>query len=433
MKKNPIVALSLAVAFVAGGMFSVPVHEMMQHPEIARAAVSDAVPEGYTPIYTIDDLYAVRNDLSGNYILMNDIDLSETAPGGDWDCGYGWKPIGGNEEGKFKGVFDGNGYAVKNMHIYGTPNANFLGLFGSCDYGASAFETKIVHLSLVDVDIDVQLNDSTQSDFSIGSIAGYAPNISECYVNGSIKVDYKGNNLSDTKIGGIAGENFRFIKNCFNACDLVIFSNCSAETYHNIGGISGYLNNGGISGCYNIGDIIISFSEVDQSKSYVGNIVGDGYNLLGTSNKLNTSYYNKANSLYTTYNYEAATSYAKDNEFSNVMGLTVGMMKSKSAYTGFDFDEVWTIDPNADYPYPTLRNVPYVSASEEQPTTEPTTEETEAPTYDPTEPGSNPSSDSPLKGDVNEDGVVNAVDASIILIYASKIGLGNDVSIDDLY
>ena len=89
MKKNPIVALSLAVAFVAGGMFSVPVHEMMQHPETARAAVSATVPEGYTPIYTIDDLYAVRNDLSGNYILMNDIDLSETAPGGDWDCGYG--------------------------------------------------------------------------------------------------------------------------------------------------------------------------------------------------------------------------------------------------------------------------------------------------------------------------------------------------------
>jgi len=34
-------------------------------------------------IYTIADLYAVNNDLQGNYLLMNDLDLSAaTAPGG---------------------------------------------------------------------------------------------------------------------------------------------------------------------------------------------------------------------------------------------------------------------------------------------------------------------------------------------------------------
>ena len=44
-----------------------------------------AIPEGYTPIYDAADLYAIRNNLEGNYIMMADIDLSEaTAPGENW-------------------------------------------------------------------------------------------------------------------------------------------------------------------------------------------------------------------------------------------------------------------------------------------------------------------------------------------------------------
>jgi hypothetical protein len=40
----------------------------------------------YQEIRTIADLYAIRDNLRGNYILMNDIDLSEaTAKGGSWD------------------------------------------------------------------------------------------------------------------------------------------------------------------------------------------------------------------------------------------------------------------------------------------------------------------------------------------------------------
>ena len=97
-------------------------------------------------------------------------------------------------------------------------------------------------------------------------------------------------------------------------------------------------------------------------------------------------------------------------------------MKSQSAFN-FDFDNVWTIDPASEYPYPTLQEVPYVSSSgsSPQPTTEPEQNET------------NPSSDSSLKGDINGDGKVDAVDAAIILRYASMIGAGYQVSIDDLY
>ena len=68
--------------------------------EISSVSAEESIPDGYTPIRTIEDLYGINNDLSGNYILMNDIDMTEdTAPGGDWDInGTGWEPIGSSAD-----------------------------------------------------------------------------------------------------------------------------------------------------------------------------------------------------------------------------------------------------------------------------------------------------------------------------------------------
>ena len=89
-------------------------------------AQETSVPDGYTGIYNIADLDGIRNDPSGNYILMNDIDMTEdTKKGGDWDSGMGWTPI---EE--FSGVLDGNGYQIIGMNIYteGTSGQMYIGL-----------------------------------------------------------------------------------------------------------------------------------------------------------------------------------------------------------------------------------------------------------------------------------------------------------------
>ncbi|MBR1591765.1 MAG: hypothetical protein IJ666_02000 [Ruminococcus sp.] len=413
-----ITSAFLTAAIVAGGVFSSPVNNIAVNPQTASAAVYDTVPSGYMPVYTIDDLYAIRNNLSGKYILMNDIDLSETAKGGDWDSGNGWKPIGDTNSGAFKGSFDGNGYAIKNIHIFGEPDEQYIGLFGKCDFGSGGYETLISNLALTDVSIDVQLNDNKSADCWVGSVAGYAPNISNCYVTGNISVKYTGNSEYTTFIGGIAGENFRFIKNCFNACNLVISSDCKNNTYHNIGGISGFLNNGGINCCYNVGDITFKFSNSDQSRLYIGDIVGDGYNLLNTSDKLNTSYYSKANPIHSAFDNVSATSYAADSEFKNVAGLTAGQMKSQAAFTGFDFDEIWTIDSTAEYPYPTLKNVPYVASNS---TTEPSTEK----------PSDIPAN-SIAKCDINGDGKIDSSDASLILKYYAYLSSGGRDEIDTM-
>ena len=65
------------------------------------------VPYGYTPIRTAQELDSIRNNLSGKYILMNDIDLGEYE---------NWVPIGTKKQ-PFSGIFDGNNHSIKNLNI----------------------------------------------------------------------------------------------------------------------------------------------------------------------------------------------------------------------------------------------------------------------------------------------------------------------------
>ncbi len=77
------------------------------------------------------DLDAVRDDLGGSYLLMNDLDsttsgylelASETANGG-----MGWEPIGTSDDG-FTGYFNGQGYEMRELFI-NRPHQDCVGLF----------------------------------------------------------------------------------------------------------------------------------------------------------------------------------------------------------------------------------------------------------------------------------------------------------------
>ena len=43
---------------------------------LQEVSTKTSVPSGYTPIYDAEDLANIANDMTGKYILMNDIDLS---------------------------------------------------------------------------------------------------------------------------------------------------------------------------------------------------------------------------------------------------------------------------------------------------------------------------------------------------------------------
>ena len=70
----------------------------------------------YTFVQTAEDFKAIRNNLDGKYVLLNNIDLG----------GAEWTPFG-TEQSPFTGVLDGNGYNINNVNINGN---NYVGLFG---------------------------------------------------------------------------------------------------------------------------------------------------------------------------------------------------------------------------------------------------------------------------------------------------------------
>lgn len=280
----------------------------------AQDASVEVVPEGYIGIYDIADLYGIRNDLSANYILMKDIDMSEdTAEGGDWNLtGHGWTPIDG-----FKGTFDGNGHRIIGMHIYGEMK-QAVGLFGETENE----DISIRNLAMVDVDINVNMKDNI-----IGSIVGNAgvgkAEIERCYVTGNIV--YSGRAYT---VGGVIGRAYRIrLYNVYSGCNIT----GNVEYDSTIAGIIGFTE-GEINNCYCTGTI----SRSDEGKTY--SIIGS----------------NIRNFLQVTNCYTLSGTANTDNEGCTVLFPT--QLKDKRTLVGFDFDNVWEIDPYCDYPYPQLKS-----------------------------------------------------------------------------
>lgn len=287
------------------------------------------IPEGYTPIYDIADLYAIRNNPENNYILMNDIDMTEdTSEGGDYDCGTGWDSIE-----TFNGILDGNGHRIIGMHIFGKP------IQGSdWKYTDSALfeelqgKAVIKNLGMVNCDINITL---CEKEYHIGSIAGvsYGDRIENCYSSGNITLQ----GINDGRtiyIGGLVGMAFSTIENCYNLCEI----DCTqAETYYQaLGGICG-LADETINQCYNVGNMR-------------GNLQGDAS--IGALMGKVQSFCNNCCYLKGT----ASQGMGDRADNADCISLTETQMKNPKLFTGYDFEEIWEIDPYCSYQYPQLKD-----------------------------------------------------------------------------
>lgn len=273
-----------------------------------------AIPEGYTPIYDAADLYAIRNDLEGNYIMMADIDLSEaTAPGGELDTGNGWEPIQ-----DFAGTLDGNGHYIKGLTIYGDPKSEYVGLFG---YSNS--KIKICNLGMIDVSINIERTSSRSGQTAAllvrgGGYYSFETEIENCFVTGQISSN-KG------VVSGVCVYNC----SCKNVYNLVKISYTSDTDNNYTAGIGFDVVS---RRAYNCGEINNGDGNSKNGKPIKGIArYDDGY-----------SYYLKGNS----------------GDEDDATPLTKTQMKNAKFYTGFDFENTWFIDPYSNYPYPQLRSFP---------------------------------------------------------------------------
>lgn len=218
------------------------------------------VPDGYVGVYTAEDLDNVRNYLDGNYILMNDIVLTEEdyAEGGIFEGGF--LPIGSTKSPyaskPFTGIFNGNGYVISGLVIDGS-HGYYTGLFSHTQRVHVTDSEIIVHddgntdmvqtnpritdgiiknLGLTDSIINVT---STKSGKAyIGGIAGYADYVIGCYTdNLTIQVDLS-EEAKDIAVGGVVGRAY-FVDSCYSTADISFFSLEDAEEVY-ISGVAGY-------------------------------------------------------------------------------------------------------------------------------------------------------------------------------------------------
>ncbi len=358
-KKLFILVISLMILSGIQGMNKV------QAAGNAEEAVQQ-IPEGYTAISNIAELYAIRNNPSGKYILMNDIDMTEdTKEGGDWEQGNGWEAIE-----TFSGVFDGNGYRIIGMHIFGeVEEGKRLGLFAETE------QAKICNLGIKDCNIDITCNSNkTNKGYYIGGIVGEAlagTTIQNCYVAGTMKVRGVSNICG---VGGLIGKAYVssyygvestniLIENSYNTCNI----DCSeAMAGRWAGGIIGYAD--AWYGNWKVNEHMHYLGCIGMENVYnVGTITGNewcvtkngGTPTIGAlcgfySMRENTdfggcikSYYLKGSSQQGIGNQEDSTEFRS---------LTEVQMKTKQCFTGFNFTNTWEIDPYCSYPYPQLKN-----------------------------------------------------------------------------
>ena len=226
---------------------------------IDRLTESEAIAQGYTVIKTADDLVNINNNLSGKYILMNDIDLSSVE---------NWVPIGNfnidtGEVTGFTGVFDGNGYVIKNLTINRPTEQGFVGLFGYIGDPNTMTNGEVKNLGLENVNVNVNVNGHEY----VGGLAGRAVgNITNCYVTGTVS--------GTEMVGGLVGiAQATTISDCYFSGDVSGDTGVAGLVARNLGNIENSYALGTVSGVSYIGGLVASNYSGSISKSYATNTV----------------------------------------------------------------------------------------------------------------------------------------------------------------
>ena len=221
----------------------------------------------WIPIYTAEDLQNIQNNLTGNYKLMNDIDLS----------GIEWTPIGADRKLRgFAGTLDGQNHSVMNINLdagksYKDSNLNLgYGIFTELPGIVKNLKIKD---SVVYVSTKVNGNYVQFSNISAGVLAAAVTGgtIENCEVQNcevTLKLD---TTVPDIIVGSIAGmtSGTSFIRNC-KVVNTTIKG--FAESRLMVGGIIGT--------AYEISDSLFK-GTIDVSswdESYIGGITGIAFN-----------------------------------------------------------------------------------------------------------------------------------------------------------
>ncbi len=187
------------------------------------------IAEDYVPIFAEENFEYVRNNLSSNYILMNDIALTAIFEPIAWDTDPTTTTYNGTP---FMGTFEGNGKRISNLKI-SKPGQYYAGFFG---YLGSGGEVRNLVLELAS---GSEEEPSIEGVTAVAGVAGYT--------SGTIE-----------NVGVIGG---------------VI------KTERNAGGVAGFIRAGSITSSYSTATIIGSGNVIGGLLGYVDSVssISDNY------------------------------------------------------------------------------------------------------------------------------------------------------------
>jgi hypothetical protein len=256
-----------------------------------------------TVITTPEELQAMGDDLAGDYILGNDIDLT----------GLTWEAISYRLSGvntSFTGTFDGDFHVIKNFTGIDDDlnddlfkNASLFGVLGAGGV--------VKNVGMTDVNV-------TAEDY-VAALVGDCLDggtVSKCWVE-SGTVTMVGGNNGGTVIGLIRAGGI--VTDCYSTADLVMTGDFTAGGFAQ--GAWGTVGN-----CY-----------------FAGTLTSEnGTTLIGGFVRTNAG---AATSCY--YDKDVAGPYATDGA---TQARTTAEMMTQANFVGWDFDDTWLIDEGQTYP-----------------------------------------------------------------------------------
>ena len=236
-------------------------------------------------IWDWHDLDAVRNNLGGSYILMNDLDFttagyeelaSPTANGEK-----GWQPIGTNDD-PFTGTFDGQGFEIRDLFI-NRPDEDDVGLFSALDQAGVIKNIGLTNATMIGQDRVGGLAGENEGTVSNSYYSGSVTGISHHYHvgglvggnGGTVTNSYStGSVTGESFVGGLVGTNVGTVSNSYSSSSVIGSS-------YLIGGLVG-VSEGIVTNSYSTGNV--------TGNSCIGGLVGaNGYSVPGTvSNSYST-------------------------------------------------------------------------------------------------------------------------------------------------
>jgi len=215
----------------------------------------------YIEIRTWYDLDNIRNDMSSDYILTNDLDSTtagyDELAGPAANEGKGWHPIiGPGGDPPFTGIFNGQGYEIRDMFI-DLPDIGYVGLFSIVGE-----EGHILNIGVVNADVT--------STAYIGGLVG---------VNrGTISYSYSTGSLTGALwVGGLLGQNDGTVSNSYSTGNVVSDSGAGGLMGGNTGTVSNSYSTGNVTGNSGAGGLISANSGTVSNSYSTGSVNGNEY------------------------------------------------------------------------------------------------------------------------------------------------------------